>query len=158
VLRAAHAIMEETTEIPILIGRPDVMRDALRTRGPAHPPDRDFQIVNPESDSRYREYWETYHQLMERRGVTPDIAKAVLRTNSTAIGAIMVHRGEADSLICGTFGQYLWHLNYVTRGAGARGAAPGGGAQPDHPVRRAAVHRRYAGQRRTHARSRLPKP
>lgn len=73
----------------------------------------DFDIVNPEDDPRYREYWGTYHQLMERRGVTPDLARAIMRTNTTAIGAVMVQRGEADSLICGTFGQYLWHLNYI---------------------------------------------
>ncbi len=69
--------------------------------------------MNPENDPRYRDYWGTYHELMARRGVTPDIARAVMRTNTTAIAAVMVHRGEADSLICGTFGQYLWHLNYV---------------------------------------------
>ncbi|MFN3936310.1 MAG: NADP-dependent malic enzyme [Gemmobacter sp.] len=113
VLRAAHAVMEETTEVPILIGRPEVIAMRCERAGLPIRPDRDFEIVNPESDRRYRDYWETYHGLMERRGVTPDIAKAVLRTNATAIGAVMVHRGEADSLICGTFGQYLWHLRYV---------------------------------------------
>jgi malate dehydrogenase (oxaloacetate-decarboxylating)(NADP+) len=113
VLRAAQAMLEETTEVPILIGRPEVI--ALRAERAGLPirPERDFQIVNPENDPRYRDYWETYHGLMERRGVTPDVAKAILRTNTTAIGAIMVHRDEADSLICGAFGQYLWHLNYV---------------------------------------------
>jgi malate dehydrogenase (oxaloacetate-decarboxylating)(NADP+) len=113
VLRAASAILEETTEVPILIGRPDVVAMRCERAGLAIRPDRDFAIVNPEDDPRYRDYWETYHALMERRGVTPDIARAVMRTNTTAIGAVMVHRGEADSLICGTFGQYLWHLNYV---------------------------------------------
>jgi len=126
VLRAAHAIMEETTEIPILIGRPEVIAMRCERAGLPIRPERDFQIVNPESDSRYREYWETYHQLMERRGVTPDIAKAVLRTNTTAIGAIMVHRGEADSLICGTLGQYLWHLNYVRQVLARGGLHPVG--------------------------------
>ena len=115
VLRAANAILEETTEVPILIGRPEVVARRCERAGLPIRPDRDFQIVNPEDDPRYREYWETYHGLMERRGVTPDIARAVMRTNTTAIGAVMVHRGEADSLICGTFGQYLWHLNYVTQ-------------------------------------------
>jgi malate dehydrogenase (oxaloacetate-decarboxylating)(NADP+) len=113
VLRAASAILEETTEVPILIGRPDVVAMRCERAGLAIRPDRDFAIVNPEDDPRYRDYWETYHALMERRGVTPDIARAVMRTNTTAIGAVMVHRGEADSLICGTFGQYLWHLGYV---------------------------------------------
>jgi malate dehydrogenase (oxaloacetate-decarboxylating)(NADP+) len=115
VLRAASAILEETTEVPILIGRPEVVAMRCERAGLAICPDRDFAIVNPEDDPRYRDYWETYHALMERRGVTPDIARAVMRTNTTAIGAVMVHRGEADSLICGTFGQYLWHLNYVTQ-------------------------------------------
>jgi len=115
VLRAANAILEETTEVPILIGRPEVVARRCERAGLPIRPDRDFQIVNPEDDPRYREYWETYHGLMERRGVTPDIARAVMRTNTTAIGAVMVHRGEADSLICGTLGQYLWHLNYVTQ-------------------------------------------
>ena len=74
---------------------------------------RDFDLVNPEDDPRYREYWGTYHAIMERRGVTPDLARAIMRTNLTAIAAVMVHRGEAESMICGTFGQYLWHLKYV---------------------------------------------
>jgi len=78
-------------------------------------PGRDFDLVNPENDPRYRDYWETYHTIMARQGVSPDIARAVMRTNTTAIAAVMVQRDEADSLICGTFGQYLWHLNYVNQ-------------------------------------------
>ncbi|MFZ9685039.1 MAG: NADP-dependent malic enzyme [Gemmobacter sp.] len=113
VLRAAHAAMEETGDIPILIGRPEVLSMRCERAGLPIRPERDFEIVNPESDRRYRDYWETYAALMERRGVTPDIARAIMRTNTTAIAAVMVHRGEADSMICGTFGQYLWHLNYV---------------------------------------------
>ena len=113
VLRAANAMLEETTDRPILIGRPDVIDARAERAGlPIHP-GKDFEVVNPESDPRYRDYWTTYHGLMERKGVTPDLARAVMRTNTTAIGAVMVHRGEADSLICGTFGQYLWHLNYI---------------------------------------------
>ncbi|EKE44763.1 NAD dependent malic enzyme [Oceaniovalibus guishaninsula JLT2003] len=115
VLRAANAMLEETTDIPILIGRPDVIEARAERSGLAIRPDRDFQIVNPEDDPRYREYWTTYHAIMQRRGVTPDIAKAIMRTNTTAIGAVMVHLGQADSMICGTLGQYLWHLNYITQ-------------------------------------------
>ncbi|TPE53006.1 NADP-dependent malic enzyme [Amaricoccus solimangrovi] len=113
VLRAAQAMREEGVGVPILIGRPDVM--ALRCERAALPlkVGTDFDFVNPEDDPRYREYWRTYHQIMQRRGVTPDLARAIMRTNTTAIGAVMVARGEADSLICGTFGQFLWHLNYV---------------------------------------------
>tara|TARA_R100000789_G_scaffold19866_3_gene22846 strand:- start:1387 stop:3666 length:2280 start_codon:yes stop_codon:yes gene_type:complete len=113
VLRAAQAILEETTETPILIGRPEVIATRCERMGLEIRPDRDFNIVNPENDPRYRDYWNSYHEIMARRGVTPDLARAIMRTNTTAIGAIMVHRDEADSLICGTFGEYLWHLNYI---------------------------------------------
>ncbi|AUH63804.1 NADP-dependent malic enzyme [Paracoccus zhejiangensis] len=115
VLRAANAMIEETNDVPILIGRPEVIEMRAERCGLPIRPEKDFQIVNPENDPRYRDYWETYHQLMERRGVSPDIARAIMRTNTTAIAATMVHRGEADSLICGTFGQYSWHLQYVSQ-------------------------------------------
>ena len=114
VLRAAQAMTEETTDIPILIGRPDVIASRIERAGLSLRADRDLEIVNPENDPRYRDYWETYHQLMARKGVAADLARAVMRTNTTAIGAVMVQRGEADSLICGTFGQFLWHLRYIT--------------------------------------------
>lgn len=115
VLRAAQAILEETTETPILIGRPEVIIARCERAGLTIRPDRDFNIVNPENDPRYRDYWETYHGIMARQGVTPDIARAVMRTNTTAIAAVMVQREEADSMICGTFGEYRWHLNYVNQ-------------------------------------------
>ncbi len=115
VLRCANAMLEEMTDSPILIGRPEVIERRCERAGLPIRPGRDFEIINPENDPRYRDYWGTYHQLMERRGVTPDIARAVVRTNTTAIAAIAVHRGDADSMICGTFGQYLWHLNYVSQ-------------------------------------------
>ena len=113
VLRAANAMLEETTDKPILIGRPEVIELRAERAGLAIRPGRDFDIVNPENDPRYRDYWSSYHQILQRRGVTPDLAKAIMRTNTTAIGAVMVYLNQADSLICGTFGQYLWHLNYV---------------------------------------------
>ncbi|MEM6619965.1 MAG: NADP-dependent malic enzyme [Pseudomonadota bacterium] len=113
VLRAANAMLEESTDTPILIGRPDVVARRIERAGLQLVADRDFELVNPQHDSRYRDYWETYYQLMARKGVTPDLAKAIMRTNTTAIGAMAVHRGDADSLICGAFGQYLWHLGYI---------------------------------------------
>ncbi|WP_282153770.1 NADP-dependent malic enzyme [Ruegeria atlantica] len=113
VLRAAQAILEETTETPILIGRPEVINARCERLGLTVRPGKDFQIVNPQDDPRYYDYWNSYHEIMQRRGVTPDLAKAIMRTNNTAIAAIMVQRGEADSMICGTFGEYRWHLNYV---------------------------------------------
>jgi malate dehydrogenase (oxaloacetate-decarboxylating)(NADP+) len=126
VLRAAMAMIEETTDKPILIGRPEVIEARAERIGVPIRPGRDFDLVNPENDPRYREYWETYHGIMERRGVTPDLAKAIMRTNTTAIAAVMVHRGEADSMICGTFGQYLWHLNYVRQVLARGGLHPVG--------------------------------
>ncbi|MEB3417649.1 NADP-dependent malic enzyme [Salipiger marinus] len=115
VLRTAQVMSEDSTDRAILIGRPEVIAQRIDRAGLSIQPGRDFEIVNPESDERYRDYWQSYHQVMRRHGVTPDLAKAVLRTNTTAIAATMVHRGDADSLICGTFGQYLWHLNYVSQ-------------------------------------------
>lgn len=126
VLRAAQAILEETTEQPILIGRPDVIERRCERYGLTIRPGQDVQVVNPENDPRYRDYWSTYHELMARRGVTPDLARAIMRTNSTAIGAVMVHRGEADSLLCGTFGEFRWHLNYVTQVLGNATLRPHG--------------------------------
>ncbi len=126
VLRATNAMLEEMTFKPILIGRPDVIATRAERAGLPIRPDVDFEIINPESDHRYRDYWGSYHDLMQRRGVTPDIARAVMRTNSTAIAAIAVHRGDADSMICGAFGQYLWHLNYVDQVLGRDGLTPQG--------------------------------
>ncbi|EDQ04919.1 malic enzyme, partial [Sulfitobacter indolifex HEL-45] len=96
VLRAAQAIIEETVERPILIGRPEVIERRIEKAGLNLQLGQNVDLVNPENDPRYRDYWETYHSLMCRRGVSPDIARAVMRTNTTAIGAVMVHRGEAD--------------------------------------------------------------
>ncbi len=115
VLRTANALLEETIDKPILIGRPEVVEARCARAGLGIRPGRDFELVNPENDPRYRDYWTTYHAIVERRGVTPDLAKAIMRTNTTAIAAVMVYRDEADSMICGTFGQYLWHLNYVAQ-------------------------------------------
>jgi malate dehydrogenase (oxaloacetate-decarboxylating)(NADP+) len=144
VLRCANAMLEEMTDKPILIGRPEVIERRCERAGLPIRPGRDFEIVNPENDPRYRDYWQTYHELMERRGVTPDIARAIMRTNSTAIAAVAVHRGEAESMICGTFGQYLWHLNYVRQVLGREGLAPQGALslmiQEDGPLFVADTH------------------
>ena len=113
VLRAAVAVVEETDDLPILIGRPDVIHSRCEKYGLPKGIVANFDIVNPTSDSRYREYWETYHSVMKRRGISPTLARAIVRTNLTVIAAIMVHRGEAESMICGTFGNYLWHMKYV---------------------------------------------
>lgn len=124
VLRAATAMIEETTDKPILIGRPEVVETRIKRLGLPIKIGVDIELVNPEKDSRYRDYWSTYHNLMERNGVTPELARAIMRTNTTAIGAVMVHREEADSMICGMFGQYLWHLRYVTEVLATDGLHP----------------------------------
>jgi malate dehydrogenase (oxaloacetate-decarboxylating)(NADP+) len=126
VLRTAAAMIEESDDKPILIGRPEVVEVRCRRMGLKIEAGRDFELVNPEDDPRYRDYWGTYHELMARRGVTPDLARAVMRTNTTAIAAVMVHRGEAESLICGTYGQYLWHLNYIRQVLARGGLRPVG--------------------------------
>jgi malate dehydrogenase (oxaloacetate-decarboxylating)(NADP+) len=124
VLRAAYAMLEETTDKPILIGRPRIIEQRLEKFGLPLRLGVDVEVVNPEDDPRYREYWETYLAIMARRGATPALAQAIMRTNTTAIAAVMVKRGEADSMICGTFGQYLWHLNYVTHLLGSKELRP----------------------------------
>lgn len=126
VLRAAHAMTEEMVDKPILIGRPDVIEARCEKFGLPLKVGRDFELVNPQNDPRFRDYWGTYHDILQRRGVTPELAKAILRTNTTAIGAVMVKRGDADSMICGTFGQYLWHLNYVQQVLGTESLHPVG--------------------------------
>jgi malate dehydrogenase (oxaloacetate-decarboxylating)(NADP+) len=126
VLRAANAMLEEMTIKPILIGRPEVIATRCERAGLPIRPDRDFEIINPESDHRYRDYWGSYHELLQRQGVTPDTARAIIRTNSTAIAAVAVHRGDADSMICGAFGQYLWHMNYVRQVLARGGLHPRG--------------------------------
>ncbi|OUS08189.1 NADP-dependent malic enzyme [Rhodobacterales bacterium 52_120_T64] len=126
VLRAAHAMVEEIADKPILIGRPDVIEARCEKFGLPIKEGRDFELVNPQNDSRFRDYWSSYHDIMQRRGVTPELAKAIMRTNTTAIGAVMVHRGDADSLICGTFGQYLWHLKYIQQILGTERMRPVG--------------------------------
>ncbi|MBL4807734.1 MAG: NADP-dependent malic enzyme [Rhodobacteraceae bacterium] len=126
VLRAAHAMMEETHDVPILIGRPEVVASRIEAAGLPMKAGVDFELVNPENDPRFRDYWSTYHACMARKGVTPALAQAIMRTNSTAIAAVMVKRNEADSMICGTFGQYLWHLNYINQVLGTDSLKPRG--------------------------------
>lgn len=113
VLRAVQAMSEELSETAILVGRPDVVEARIAREGLSITPGKDFELVNPDDDARYRDCWTRYHEIMARTGVTPDLAKAILRTNTTAIAATLVSLGDADAMICGTFGQYQWHLNYI---------------------------------------------
>ncbi len=113
VLYAVQSLVSEQGSQPILVGRPDVIRSRIERAGLAIEAGRDFDIVNPENDARFEQYWSGYHKLMNRKGVSPFLARTIVRSNSTVIAALMVAFGEADSLICGTIGQYLWHLRYV---------------------------------------------
>ena len=113
VLRAAHVLVEETGDWPILIGRPDVIHSRLEKYGIPMKVGETCELINPADDPRYRASWELYFQIMCRKGVSPDSARAIVRTNTTAMAALAVRQGVADSMICGVFGQYLWHLKYV---------------------------------------------
>jgi malate dehydrogenase (oxaloacetate-decarboxylating)(NADP+) len=126
VLRTTQALIEDGVDTPILIGRPNVVEQRLERLGLSIRAGDHFQLVNPQRDNRYHDYWTTYHELMEREGVTTDTARTIMRTNNTAIAAVMVHRGEADSMICGTMGQYLWHLNYTRQVLARDGLEPQG--------------------------------
>jgi len=110
VLRAVQAILDEGLAKPILVGRPEVIEARTKKLGLRI---GDIEICNPENDPRYRDYWQLYHSLMERHGVSPEAAKTIIRTNTTVIAALMLKRGEADAMICGTYGQYMWHQRYV---------------------------------------------
>ena len=113
VLFAVRAILDERLAEPVLIGRPYVVERRLEQLGIRLRPGVDFEIVNPENDQRYSEYWRHYLEKAGRYGVTPDIAKTYARTNNTVIASIMVDRGDADGMICGTFGHYPDHLKHV---------------------------------------------
>jgi malate dehydrogenase (oxaloacetate-decarboxylating)(NADP+) len=113
VLRAARVVLDEHLARPILIGRPAVIEMRIRKAGLDLQAERDFEVVNPESDPRYREIWNEYYRIMSRKGVTPAIAKAEARRNTTLIGAMLLRRGEADALIAGPSGLYSQQLKPI---------------------------------------------
>ena len=120
ILRATQVIVDERLARPILIGRPAVIERRLERFGLRIKPGADFDLVNPEKDPRYREYWEEYHRLTERRGVSQHYAQIEMRRRLTLIGAMMMHRGAADGMLCGTFGTHALHLHYVDQVIGLR--------------------------------------
>ena len=120
VLRAAQAVVDEGLARPILIGRPRVIDKRLEDLGLRLKRGQDFDLVDPGSDPRYREYWTEYHRIAGRRGVTPEIAKLEMRAQPTLIGAMLVHMGEADGLVCGLLGDYPKHLRIVDAVIGKR--------------------------------------
>src|SRR5690606_8828119 len=113
VLRAAQVIIEDGIGQPILIGRPSVIENRLERFGLTIRPGKDFEVINPEDDPRYRDYVADFHELVGRKGVTPDTARTIVRTNTTVIGALAVKRGEADALICGLQGRFIKHARDI---------------------------------------------
>ena len=113
VLRATQVVLEEKLARPILVGRPSVVEARLKRFGLSIKAGQDFDLVNPEDDPRYRSYVQTYIDVAGRRGVTPEAARTVVRTNATVIAALAVVRGEADAMICGVEGRYMSHLRHV---------------------------------------------
>ena len=124
-LRAAQLAVDEGLAHPILIGRPAVIEARLLKAGLRIRLGNDVECVNPEDDPRFRQYWETYHRLLGRRGVSIDAAKAAVRRSSTTIGALMVKLGDADALLCGLLGRYDVHLDHVRDVIGVKPGAFG---------------------------------
>jgi malate dehydrogenase (oxaloacetate-decarboxylating)(NADP+) len=120
VLRAVQIVVDEGLAKPILVGRPQVIDQRLERLGLRVRPGNEIEVVNPEFDSRYRDYWSTYHQLTERKGVSEEYAKVEMRRRHTLIGAMMMYKGEADGMLCGTFGTYALHLRYINHVIGLR--------------------------------------
>ena len=113
VLRAVQTVVDEGLARPILIGRPNVIEARIKRLGLRLRPEIDFELTNPDDDPRFNEYWQQYHQIMARRGISPPAAKAIVRSRSTVIAALMVKRGEADAMLCGIVGRYNGKLKHV---------------------------------------------
>jgi malate dehydrogenase (oxaloacetate-decarboxylating)(NADP+) len=123
VLRACQIIVDESVARPTLIGRPAVIAERISKFGLRLQAGVDYDVVNVEQDERYRDFWQTYHRMAERKGVTVQIAKIEMRRRLTLIAAMIVHKGYADGMICGTWGSTALHLHYIDQVIGKR---PGG--------------------------------
>jgi len=139
VLRAVQVIVDEKLAAPILVGRPHILDQRIEKFGLRIKAGVDFQVINPEHDDRYRDYWQTYHQMTARKGVTEQYAKLEMRRRHSLIGAMMIHKGDADGMICGTFGTTGLHLNYINQVLGKRDgvnvyAAMNGLVLPDRQI------------------------
>ncbi|MFV0676405.1 NADP-dependent malic enzyme [Variovorax sp. tm] len=125
VLRAAQWAVDEGLAKPILVGRPAVIEARIKKAGLHIRAGVDFEIVNPEDDPRFRTYWESFHKIMGRRGVTPEAAKTMVRRSNTTIAALMMHLGDADAMICGLVGRFDVHLEHIRNLIGLKRGAPG---------------------------------
>jgi len=125
VLRACQIVVDEGLARPTLIGRPAVIAQRIQKFGLRLREELDYDVVNVEQDHRYRDFWQTYHQMTERRGVTAQLAKIEMRRRLTLIGSMLLHKGEVDGLICGTWGTTSNHLEYIDQVIGKRvGGSP----------------------------------
>ena len=120
VLRAVQIVYDEGLGKPILVGRPQVVEQRIERLGLRIRLGREVELVNPESDSRYRDYWQTYHRLTERKGVSPEYARVEMRRRNTLIGSMLMLKGDADGMLCGTFGTHALHLHYIDQVIGLR--------------------------------------
>ena len=123
VLRAVQVVVDEHLAQPILVGRPGVIAKRIERFGLRLRPDVDFEAINPESDPRYRDYWTEYYRLTQRKGVSQQFAKIEMRRRLTLIGAMMIHQGDADGMLCGTFGTFALHREYIEQVIGLRKGA-----------------------------------
>lgn len=123
VLRAVQVVVDENLARPTLIGRPEVIVQRIKKFGLRLEAGRDYDLVNTEQDDRYRDYWQTYHQLTARKGVTAQLAKIEMRRRLTLIGAMLLRKGEVDGLLCGTWGTTAMHLQYVDQVIGKQEGA-----------------------------------
>ncbi|MDP2017168.1 NADP-dependent malic enzyme, partial [Hydrogenophaga sp.] len=125
VLRACQIVVDEGLARPTLIGRPAIIAQRIEKFGLRLKEELDYDIVNVEQDSRYRDFWQTYHRMTERKGVTTQLAKIEMRRRLTLIGSMLLHKGEVDGLICGTWGSTHNHLEYIDQVIGKRaGGSP----------------------------------
>jgi malate dehydrogenase (oxaloacetate-decarboxylating)(NADP+) len=120
VLHAVQTVVDDRLARPILVGRPAVIEQRIAKMGLRIRAGEHFELVNPDSDPRYREYWSEYHRLMQRRGITPESAKRDMRRHNTLIAAMLVRMGDADAMLCGTVSQPLRHLRYIDEVIGHR--------------------------------------
>ncbi|MDN4036760.1 NADP-dependent malic enzyme [Massilia sp. YIM B02443] len=120
VLRAVQVVVDENLARPILVGRPAVLEQRIEKFGLRLKLGKHFDVINPDFDERYRDYWQSYHRMVMRKGITQDLAKLAMRRRHTLIGAMMIHKGEADGMICGTYGTTQVHLEYIEQVLGKR--------------------------------------